>query len=191
MIHNTTIPSSNLLSPATLQQIRTLANSHEYNLGFNSSEPIRAVEGSILAAQIVQRLNYTLTGQSKSQFSMQFGAYDAFLSFFGLAQLPSVSDNFTGIVNFASSMVFELVTNASVSSTSYPSDDDISVRFLFSNGSASENPLDVYPLFGQSETLLPWNTFVSEMDKFAIGTQQAWCTSIYDRIKRGITLNNT
>lgn len=73
-------------------------------------------------------------------------------------------------------MTFELVTNATVTNTSYPSNDDISVRFLFSNGSASANPLTIYPLFGQSETVIPWNTFVDQMNEFAIGDQADWCS---------------
>jgi hypothetical protein len=119
----------------------------------------------------------TITGKSASQVGIQFGAYATFLSFFGLAQLPAVSTNFTGIVDYASSMTFELVTNATVSSTSYPSNDDISVRFLFSNGTAAQNPLTAYPLFGQKETVIPWNTFVTEMNKFAIGDQASWCSA--------------
>ena len=175
-IHNSSIPSDNLLTPETVFQLQTLADNHEYNLAFNSSEPIRAIAGSVLAAQIIQQLNMTITGKSKSQIGIQFGAYASFLSFFGLAQLPKVSDNFTGIVDYASSMTFELVTNATVTDTSYPSNDQISVRFLFSNGTASEHPLTPYPLFGQSETVLPWNTFVDQMNKFAIGNQADWCT---------------
>lgn len=73
-------------------------------------------------------------------------------------------------------MTFELLTNATVSNTSYPSNDDISVRFLFSNGSAAANPLTAYPLFGQSSDVIPWNTFLSEMNKFAIGDQATWCS---------------
>ncbi len=176
MIHNTSIPSDNLLTPQTVFQLQTLADNHEYNLAYNASEPIRAIAGSTLAAQIVQQLNMTITGKSKSQIGIQFGAYGSFLSFFGLAQLPAVSDNFTGIIDYASSMTFELVTNATVTNTSYPSNDQMSVRFLFSNGTASENPLIPYPLFGQSETVLPWNTFVEQMNQFAIGDQADWCT---------------
>jgi len=108
---------------------------------------------------------------------IQFGAYASFLSFFGLAQLPAVSENFTGIVDYAAAMTFELVTNATVSNTSYPSTDDISVRFLFNNGTATANPPTAYPLFGQQETVLPWNTFADEMNKFAIGSQVDWCTA--------------
>jgi hypothetical protein len=176
MIHNSSIPSDNLLTPETVFQLQTLADNHEYNLAYNASEPIRAIAGSTLAAQIVQQLNMTIAGQSKSQIGIQFGAYASFLSFFGLAQLPAVSDNFTGIVDYASSMTFELVTNATVTNISYPTNDQISVRFLFSNGTASEYPLTAYPLFGQSETVLPWNTFVDQMNKFAIGDQADWCT---------------
>jgi hypothetical protein len=73
-------------------------------------------------------------------------------------------------------MTFELITNATVTNTSYPTNDEISVRFLFSNGTASANPLTAYPLFGQSETVLPWNTFVNQMNQFAIGDQATWCS---------------
>jgi hypothetical protein len=125
----------------------------------------------------VQQLNSTITGKSKQPLGIQFGAYASFLSFFGLANLPAVSENFTGVVDYASSMAFELVTNATVSNTSYPATSDISVRFLFSNGSAAANPLTPYPLFNQSATVLPWNTFVEAMNKFAIGDQADWCTA--------------
>ncbi|KAL2065029.1 hypothetical protein VTL71DRAFT_4169 [Oculimacula yallundae] len=175
LIHNSSIPSSDLLTSDTVFQLRTLADVHEFNLAYNASEPIRAIAGSTLAAQVVQQLNATLTGKSKVPVGIQFGAYASFLSFFGLAQLPAVSENFTAVVDYASSMAFELVTNATVTNTSYPSVDDISVRFLFSNGSAAAYPLTTYPLFGQSETVLPWTTFVSEMNKFAIGDQETWC----------------
>jgi hypothetical protein len=97
------------------------------------------------------------------------------MAFFGLSQLYSVSENFTGIVDYASSMAFELVTNATVSATSYPTPDQISVRFMFSNGSAAANGLKAYPLFGQGQTVLPWKTFADEMGKIAIGDQATWC----------------
>ncbi|KAG9236330.1 histidine acid phosphatase-like protein [Amylocarpus encephaloides] len=178
VIHNqsSSIPSDDLLTQETLFQLQTLADVHEFNLAYNESDSIRAIAGSTLAAQIVENLNATITGNSKVPVAIQFGAYASFLSFFGLAQLPKVSENFTGVVDYASSMTFELVTNATVSNTSYPSVDDISVRFLFSNGSASENQLTAYPLFGQSEAVLPWKTFTEQMDKFAIGSQVTWCS---------------
>ena len=174
-IHNKSIQSSNLLTSDTVFQLQTLADNHEFNLAYNSSYQLRAIAGSTLAAQILQQLNTTITGKSKAPVGIQFGAYASFLSFFGLAQLPKVSENFTGVVDYASSMTFELVTNATVTNTSYPTADQISIRFLFSNGTASENHLTAYPLFGQSETVISWPTFVDEMNKFAIGDQATWC----------------
>lgn len=85
-----------------------------------------------------------------------------------------MSPNFTAIVDYASSMTFELFTTSSSSS---PSEDEVSVRFLFANGTASDsNPAKVYPLFGQDKTELPWTTFVSEMNKYALeGGSKEWC----------------
>ncbi|KAG9248313.1 histidine acid phosphatase-like protein [Calycina marina] len=176
-IHNTTLQDSAVLTNETLSQLLTLANQHEFGLAYNSSETIRAIAGSTLAAQILQQLNVTVTGESAVPVGIQFGAYSSFLSFFGLAQLPEVSDDFTGVAGYASSMTFELTTNATVSNTSYPTADQINVSFLFTNSSAAINPPVAYPLFGQSETSLPWTTFVTEMNKFAIGTQTQWCNA--------------
>jgi hypothetical protein len=176
-IDNTTIQSEDLLTNSTIRELQVLANIHEYGLAYNRSEPIRAIAGSTLAAQIVQALNSTITGKSATTFNAQFGAYASFLSFFGLAQLDKVSDDFTGIVDYAASMTFELITNSTVSSSSYPSTDDIYVRFLFSNGTAAQHGLTAYPLFNLNETVLPWSTFVNEMNQFAIGNQTAWCTA--------------
>jgi len=109
---------------------------------------------------------------------MQFGTYASFFSFFGLASLPSASLNFTGITDYASSMTFELFTNSTnITSNSYPSVEDINVRFLFANGSAAVNPLNVYPLFGSNAMSLSWTDFVDEMNKFAIGDQDSWCAA--------------
>ncbi len=177
-IHNTTIPSSDLLTEATVGELQVLANIHEWNLAYNSTDTIRAIAGSVLAAQIVQQLNATLTGKSATPLGVQFGAYASFMSFFGLAQLQTVSLDFTGIVDYASSMVFELVTDATTTSAAdYPGPDDVSVRFLVANGTAAENPPTAYPLFGLGETTLPWKTFAAEMGKFAVGNTAAWCSA--------------
>ena len=137
----------------------------------------------MLAAQVLQSLNTTMsasvTKKSAQKLGIQFGAYATFMSFFGLANLTAASEDFKGIVDYASSIAFELVTNTSLESVAGAIDPaDVSVRFLFSNGSASDaNPPKEYPLFGQSETLLPYNTFVDQMNKFAIGDTAAWCTA--------------
>ncbi|KAI7789056.1 hypothetical protein LA080_005160 [Diaporthe eres] len=184
-IHNTSIPSDDLLTNDTLVQLQTLANIHELGLAFNESEPVRAIAGAVLAAQILDALNDTMESSLKKasaeRFNVQFGAYASFMSFFGLSNLTTTSEDFKGIVDYASSMAFELVTNATVNGTDAPttvSPDDVSVRFLFANGSASDSaPAQEYPLFGQSETTIPWSDFVTNMQKFAIGDTPSWCTA--------------
>lgn len=184
-IHNQTIPSDGLLTNDTVNQLQTLANAHEWGLAYNESDPVRAIAGAVLGGQILQALNATLTSPlsktSAQRLTIQFGAYGAFMSFFGLANLTAASDNFRGIVNYASSITFELVTNATVngtdiSSTATVSPDDVSVRFLFVNGSASDaNVPQLYPLFGQTETTISWNDFSAGMSNFSIGDTTSWC----------------
>jgi hypothetical protein len=141
------------------------------------------VTGSTLAAQIVQFLNGTIeeagsfTGQ---KLGIQFGAYATFASFFGLAGLGDVSVDFTGVTDYASSMVFEMFTNTStdVTTANYPDEKDIYVRFLYHNGTASNStPPEPYPLFGTGQEVLGWTDFVDQMNSFALGDMGSWCTA--------------
>ncbi|CAK7267801.1 hypothetical protein SEPCBS119000_002736 [Sporothrix epigloea] len=182
-IHNATIPNADLLTKETLFQVQTRADQHEYGLAYNVSEPIRAIAGSVLAGQILQSLNATAraapTAKSTARLSFQFGAYGTFMSFFGLANMTAVSPDFAGIVDYASSMVFELVTNSSITNVTEALDpSELSVRFLFANGSAGlVGGLTEYPLFGQPQVVLPWTTFSDEMSKFAISNTVSWCNA--------------
>ncbi len=100
------------------------------------------------------------------------------MSFFGLSQATAASPDFYGIADYASSMVFELVVAEDNKASSTVKPDDVRVRFKFANGTASDaNPPRVFPLFGRAETLLPWEDFVLETSKFAIGTTSEWCTA--------------
>jgi hypothetical protein len=176
-IHNKTIPASELLTDEAMWQLTHLANVHEWNLAFNETEPIRAVSGAVLAGQVLRHLEAAMKTNSKGQaavpLAIQFGAYASFSSFFGLAQLHKQSADFMSIVDYASSMAFELVTNA----TGAPAPDDVAVRFLFANGTAAERAPVPVALFGRAETLLPWPAFHAEMTKFAIADTKHWCTA--------------
>ncbi|KAL8920580.1 MAG: hypothetical protein Q9172_004436 [Xanthocarpia lactea] len=153
-IHNASLSNSALLTNNTRFQLRTLADRHEIGLAFNSTDPIRAIAGSTLAAQIVQGLDNTIKSQGKSKITNELGAYASFLSFFGLANLiilPNSDDSFSGIPDYASTMTFELFTTADISS--FPTVEDPQVRFSFHNGTTDENSTPkVYPLFGQPST---------------------------------------
>lgn len=175
IIHNASIPSDELLDADTVLQLQALANVHEFNLAYNESDPVRAINGKTLAADIVAGLNSTITSQGKnSKISAQFNAYSFFMSFFGLAQLPKANPDFTGIPDYASTMAFELFTKGAADP--FPKPEDLYVRFLFHNGTSnSTSEPRVYPLFGQSETELPWNTFRDEMGKFSVPWGPQWC----------------
>lgn len=172
-IHNTT---ANVPDDATMRELRYLADQHEFGLAYNASEPIRAVTGSIIAAEVVKALNTTVTGKGKTKFNIQFGAYAGMLSFFGLSNLTQVNPDFYGVPDYASSLVWELVTNATLNSSSWPSNDQIYVRFRFHNGTTSNTSEPVeYPLFNSNRSPLPWNDFVTGMNKFSIPDQASWC----------------
>lgn len=128
----------------------------------------------------MQFLNGTITGKGKQKIGVQFGAYGTFASFFGLADLPAANPEFRGVTDYASAMTFELFTNSSVevSSTSYPADDEIYVRFLFHNGTtnATSEPI-AYPLFGTDQDTISWSDFTKNMNKFSVGSTEDWCTA--------------
>lgn len=175
-IHNSTaeFPLRDNLTSELYAQLLQLASNQQYNLAFNASDPVRAIDGAVLAGEILSQLNETITSDGKSKLGVQFGSYGTFMSFFGLMQLPAASVNFTGVCDYASTFVLELVTNAT--GTGIPSTDDISVRFMFHNGTitGSEEPT-VYPLFGQSSDLISWDDFKTQTEKVAILSNDQWC----------------
>lgn len=154
-----------------MSKLYDLASTHEWNLAYNESDPVRAIAGSVLAGQVVDALEAVVEKKKEATpFTIQFGAYGTFMALFGLAQLPAASSDFYGICDYSSSMSFELVTNAT-----NPKPEDISVRFFFSNGTATDDSYKSYPLFGQDKTTLSWADFKSGMDKFAIRDSDHWC----------------
>lgn len=179
MIHNSTTdyPALSDVSNDTMHELFLLANIHEYNLAYNASSTVRAIAGSTLASQVLTALNETITSNdTKPRLNVQFGAYGTFQSYFGLANLTAVNDDFFGIPDYASSMAWELVTNATVNNGTIPATSDISVRFLFNNGSsATSTNLTTYPLFGGSDLEISWNDFVTKTQSFAVTGQDQWC----------------
>lgn len=152
-IHNA---SATLPNSADFFQLKTLADQHEFGLAYNESEPIRAVTGAIIGAEVVSTLNTTITGKGASKLNIQFGAYGGMFSFFGLSSLNLVNPDFYGVPGYASTLTWELVTNASVTPKTWSSADDIYVCFLFHNGTASNTSQPIeYPLFGSNKSLSP------------------------------------
>ncbi|KAI5458794.1 histidine phosphatase superfamily [Mariannaea sp. PMI_226] len=145
-IHNKTSPARNV-SDEDLFQLRTLADSAELDLNWNSSQDARSI-----GANFCQAL------------------YDTFLAFFGVAGLLDVSPDFHGLPEYASTMVFELFSD---DTDEFPNQDDLRVRWMFKNGTSGE--LTNFPLFGTNEDALSWSHFVSEMKERAILDVGDWC----------------
>ncbi|PLB35148.1 histidine acid phosphatase [Aspergillus candidus] len=170
-IHNT----SNTPTRSELQQLSHLADIEQYNLAYNTSDTVRAIAGSQLAGEMLDALTKTVTDKgAKTKLNIQFGSYGTFLSYFGLAQLPKASPDFTGVPDYASSMAWELVTDAK--GDSFPSTSDISVRFVFHNGTISGDATpSEYALYGQSSATIPWEEFVAQTKKIAVMSDKEWC----------------
>jgi hypothetical protein len=159
--------------------MRTLADAHEFGLAYNASDNMRAMSGMQLAGEIIKYLNSTIasgtTGSSANKLGIQFGAYATFLSFFGLTNLTQADETFYGVPDYASSMAFELFTTADTNS-GFPSTNDLQIRFLFHNGTASNiSEPSVYPLFGGSATTVSWTDFSGNLSQFAVSTTEQWC----------------
>jgi hypothetical protein len=136
---------------------------------------MRAVAGMQLAGEVLSYMKSIISSQGAKKFGIQFGAYATFMSFFGLVDLPKANADFMGVVDYASSMTFELFTEKDVS-TGFPAQDDLQVRFLFHNGTASNTSEPVaYPLFGASSKTVSWSTFSNKLEQFAVTTTEQWC----------------
>ena len=172
-IHNSS--TENMPTDAQFHQLLTLANIEQYNLAYNSSETVRAIAGAQLAGEMLDALTETISTQGKTKLNIQFGSYGTFLSYFGLAQLPKADSDFTGIPDYASSMAWELVTD---STSGFPDPADISVRFVFHNGTitGSDEPTE-FSLYGQSSATIPWSEFEKQTKSIAVMSTAEWCSA--------------
>ncbi|KAJ6001112.1 hypothetical protein N7481_001521 [Penicillium waksmanii] len=171
-IHNTSMKDA--VTSDQLFQLRTLADSYEFDANYNASQPDRSIGAKTVNHAILSHLNETVTSKGGVKFSVLAGSYDTMLAFFGLNQLTAASPNFYGLPGYASTMAFEILTEDDVSE--FPSDtDSLMVRFLFRNGSDAGAPLTPFPMFGGSEMTLSWSDFKAEMQSRSISTVAGWC----------------
>ncbi|KAL6702710.1 hypothetical protein ACN47E_001034 [Coniothyrium glycines] len=68
---------------------------------YNANYNVCAVAGMQLAGAIVKHISNIISINVSQKPGIQFGAYASFLAFIGLAELPKVSDDFTGVVDYA------------------------------------------------------------------------------------------
>lgn len=171
-IHNHSSPATEV-SDEDLFQLRTLANSAQFGYNYDPEDPNRSIGAQTLIAGIMNQLSETIESQAELKFSLFAGSYDTMLAFFGITGLSDVSDNFTGLPEYASTLAFELFTDGD--DDKFPDNtDDLRVRFLFQNGTDGE--LSSYPLFGLDEDTYSWPDFKGEMEKREISSPGDWCS---------------
>jgi len=170
-IHNKT----DIVTPEQLDQLRYYANEWESNMNYNASDSGRAIGGATLAGAFLKQLNESITSQGKLKFSLMTGSYNTFLAFFGLSGLKDLNNDFNGLPDYASSMVFELYSDTD--GTTFPAEQDLRVRFLFRNGTDSSDELVAYPLFGTNSMALSYTDFRAHMNEFAINNATQWCST--------------
>jgi hypothetical protein len=185
--HNSSIYNSTAFSSNDLAQLFDLASQQqwEYNTPSNGST-VNAVAGRTLASKVMQQFMHTIDSNGVAdKLTLMFGSYEPFLAFFalsGLATGPSGSQ-FNNLPLHGSTMTFELYSYPTSPPTGnltqdFPPLSELWVRFLFRNGTASDEQLISYPLFsrGPSEVEMKWEDFALGMGAFSLNDVADWCT---------------
>ena len=146
--------------------LRTLADTHEWNLTYNASTPVHTIADARLAAQILQALDETVTALGSSpKLNIQFGAYASF----------------SGSLYYEKPVQISWISQTTPPSrpSSFPITPPPSPPLHPTSAFASYGTMAlcpsvpaVYPLFGQSNKVLLWSTFISKMDQVVIGIRR-------------------
>lgn len=177
-IHNVT--HNGTVSSEDLSQLRTLADEWELGMAYEADDSARSIGGQTFAGSILEQLDQIVSSKGKLKFSLLAGSYDTFMAFFGLSNLTTVSNDFQGLPNYASTMAFEVFTPEDV--TAFPNTEELRIRFLFRNGSTEGEAPKVFPLFGGQDESLSYSDFEAKMKSFAITSPDyffaTFCTQI-------------
>lgn len=165
------------------QQYAWLGNLHAANtltdagLPGNTQGSIATIAGNMLAAKLLSQLQVNIqSGGAYYKLNLLFGEFQPLVSFFALTQLPARNSHFYGLPAFASVAALELFTYTTAdSSTDYPSEDDLWVRFWFRNGTDDMLAYDLFN-YGPSNMDMRWADFQAEMYQILLADVGDWCT---------------
>jgi hypothetical protein len=184
--HNKTIRAT--LQPEELKMLGMLADNQQFSLngnlsasGLQQGDRIRAIAGRTLAQKMVDQLQmHIATGGRTNKLSLLFGSFEPMLAFFALSGLSNGPSGtvFQSIPAPGSAMVVELFSIGSDTS-SFPSTNDLWVRFMFRNGTESQMPFREYSLFnlGNSRSQIKWDEFTRNIAQFSIYDVPSWCNA--------------
>lgn len=184
--HNSTLFHSTAFTSDDLSQLYNFASQQqwEYNTPVNGNT-VNAISGRTLTSKVIQQFMHTIDSDGVAdKLTMMFGSFEPFLAFFALSDLatgPSAS-RFNTLPLHGSTMTFELFSYPTAVpegnlTTEFPAVSDLYVRFMFRNGTASDEELVSYPLFGHgpSEVDMRWDEFVIGMGAFSLDDVGDWC----------------
>lgn len=170
---------------------RSLADQQAWSLYANSSSTTsnpynHDVPGKTLAFNILTAFQQLIADKSSpgntndmsSPLTLIFGEQEPMMSLLGITEADHTHASFHSIPAFSSALFFELFSTGS--NDSFPSTkDDLWVRFLFHNGTASlddtATQLIAYPLFGNgpSRYEMPYREFEDHFSKLGMSSVDA------------------
>ncbi|KAF3936332.1 hypothetical protein ABW19_dt0209717 [Dactylella cylindrospora] len=179
----------------TLDMLRAYASHLQFNYYANTStamnenwdQPenrnnLREMGARALARNITSSFeNLMETGGLQDKFNVVLGNHDLMISFFALAGLTSRSDDFYGLPDFGSSMIFEVYTDDPDIRTENRTLDraNIKVAFGFRNGTSPDDTITYWPLFDEDPQGDPvsilYDKFIAKMDALAVQDTQQFC----------------
>ncbi|KAL9115588.1 MAG: hypothetical protein Q9187_007259 [Circinaria calcarea] len=175
---NSTIPPQ--LSVKTFFTIQTLADEWEHAVNGNVSagNGISTIAGQTLSAHVLDLLVSNIqTNGANNKLNLLFTSFEPMVSFAALAGLTDFHNDFYGLPQPGSSMIFEMFSSGANFSNTYPDPSDLMVRFLFRNGTDSPDNITPYPIFDNDRNSLEmsFNDFVSGMENVMVTSVGEWC----------------
>jgi hypothetical protein len=184
--HNETV-NDGLRNPnRTIDILQNLAedqqlamNSDKVASGLKGGDMIRTVAGRTLAQKVLDQFEDNQSwGGSHNKLTVMFGSFEPFLAFFSLARLQGAitDDEFKTIPEPGASMIFELIGDDPNQPGTYPSWDNLKVRFVYRKDTNNSTPFMEHSILGNSNMghVMSYRSFKSEMEKIALDVNE-WC----------------
>ncbi|OWB78605.1 hypothetical protein B5S32_g2802 [[Candida] boidinii] len=166
-IHNETLAKE--WNDELIYQVKILADQAQWGISYSSENKLAdfTIGGQSLLGGVYNYLNETKVNGSP-YINYFTGSYNTMYQIAGLLGLNEVSADFTGMPDYGATYVWDLLKN---------SDGDYFVQFSFKNGTADEDVLNTYPLFNQSEVILKWDDFETQIKEVSLRSLETWCNA--------------
>ena len=155
-IHNSTLAPN-----ISAEQLATARGWADYHESISFSDPDRSsvgnIAGTAMLPPLLGYLNSIANASDPTKWALIAGAYKPFLALGSLLDVPQLNSS---IVNYASTLLFEVYTNNSV-------------QALFRNGTFESGSWQPIPLLGSS--MIPLSTLTDSLSRVSIPDRAAWC----------------